>query len=475
MLHRQTKIVVTLGPSLVGAEKYGSAIQAGANVFRANFSHGTREEHAECIHQLRQLSHQLEHPIAILADLQGPKIRIASFKNSPIDLKAGETFTIDLDLAEDEGDQERVGCNYQLLAQDLRAGDRLLLDDGHLELLVEKIQGKQIVCRVILGGKLSNHKGINRFGGGLSAQALTEKDKLDLKTACELGVDYLAISFPRYASDMLEARKLLDEAGGKQIGLIAKIERAEAVENIDEILRVSDGVMVARGDLGVEIGDAEIPAVQKNIIKTARAHNKISITATQMMESMIHQSHPTRAEVSDVANAVLDGTDAVMLSAETASGAYPIEAIKAMNRICLAAEKNRLTEQNEQQLASQVQRIDHAIALASMYTATHLPISAIISLTESGSTPIWMSRIRTNIPIYAVTRRHNTEQRLCLCRGVHPIYYDATTIHMHELERAIIDTLKAKELLKEGEMVILTRGDVIGVYGFTDMMKIHRV
>jgi pyruvate kinase len=367
-----------------------------------------------------------------------------------------------------------VGIDYKELPNDVYTGDTLLLDDGRIIFHVEHVQGSEIHCLVEVGGILSNNKGINRLGGGLSAKALTEKDKQDIKTACDLKVDYIAVSFPRTAEDIKEARSLIHEAGGTA-GIIAKIERQEAVHAIDEIILASDGVMVARGDLAVEIGDAEVPGVQKNIIHRARTLDRPVITATQMMESMIHSTVPTRAEVSDVANAILDGTDAVMLSAETAVGCYPVEVIETVARICLSAEKHPRTTTSKHRLESHFLRIDEAIAMATMYTANHMNIKAIIALTESGMTPLWMSRIRSGIPIFGLSRHVRTLRKINLYRGVYPIEFDATQIERPEVNSRAVQELLNKGLVSRGDLVIITKGTSMGVHGGTNSMKIVEV
>jgi pyruvate kinase len=471
---RRTKIVVTLGPSLDDPEVLRRVISAGADVFRANFSHGTRETHEQRITMVRKIAAEHNKAVAILVDLQGPKIRIGRFKNKKVHVKEGQHFVFDTELGDDEGTEETVSLDYKDLPNDVHPGDTLLLDDGRIVMQVERIEMHRIHCKVIVEGELSNNKGINRLGGGLSAEALTDKDRSDLIEAVRLEADYIAISFPRNADDIKEARVLLKAAGGTA-GIIAKIERAEAVINIKEIISTSDAVMVARGDLGVELGDAELPAVQKNIIREARALNKPVITATQMLETMTYNTIPTRAEVSDVANAVLDGTDAVMLSQETAVGKYPDKAVAAMDRICLSAEKNLNTLPTRNSLELHFKYVDEAIAMATMYTANHLDIKAIIALTESGTTPLWMSRIKSSIPIYGLSRHATTQRRMALFRGVYPIPFDATHIDRRALNHSAVDQLQKRGILKEGDLVIITKGDLIGVHGKTNSMKIVTV
>lgn len=471
---RRTKIVVTLGPSLDDREVLKRVIAAGADVFRANFSHGSIETHEQRITAVRELANETGKAVAILADLQGPKIRIGRFKNKKVFLEEGQTFIFDTLAKDDEGTEESVSLDYKNLIHDVVQDDTLLLDDGRLVMEVQKIDQHRIVCKVIVGGELSNNKGINRLGGGLSAEALTEKDRTDLKEAVRLQADYLAISFPRNADDVKEARTLLKAAGG-HAGIIAKIERTEAVTNIEEIIKTADGVMVARGDLGVELGDAELPAVQKHIIHLARTLNKPVITATQMLESMTYNTIPTRAEVSDVANAVLDGTDAVMLSQETAVGKYPDKAVAAMHRICLSAEKAPSAKRSRHRLETHFKYVDEAIAMATMYTANHLDIKAIIALTESGTTPLWMSRVKSSIPIYGLSRHVSTQRRMALYRGVYPIPFDATHIDRRIINQSAVEELQKRGIIKEGDLVILTKGDLIGIHGKTNSMKIVTV
>ncbi|MDX2164770.1 MAG: pyruvate kinase [Gammaproteobacteria bacterium] len=475
MTLRRTKIVATLGPASSDPEMLERMILAGVDVVRVNFSHGVAGDHEARIKTIREISKKLDKEIGILADLQGPKIRVSKFKAGKVELKKDNVFVLDASLDPNVGDDKQVGIDYKNLPNDVKAGDILLLDDGRLVFKIENVDGPKIICRVEVGGILSNNKGINRQGGGLSAKALTDKDKADLITAVNLGADYIAISFPRSAEDIHEARKLIKAANGTA-GIIAKIERAEAIHVIDEIIKASDAVMVARGDLGVEIGDAELPAVQKHIINRCRALDKAVITATQMMESMIENTIPTRAEVFDVANAVLDGSDAVMLSAETATGKHPDLVIAAMSRICLSAEKQKHMRTSRHRVECEFKRVDEAIAMATMYAANHFDIAAIIALTESGSTPLWMSRIRSGIPIYALTRNIQTQRKMTLFRGVYPLYFT-----YEENDRGKVINKRAMEVLidhriiKKGDYVIITRGEHTGVAGGTNMMKIARV
>jgi len=413
-----------------------------------------------------------------MGDLQGPKIRISRFKNSAVTLVAGQPFVLSNKHPSEGGTDKIVGIDYPRLVRDCRPGDELLLDDGRVVLLVEKVDDHSVHTVVTVGGPLSNNKGINRRGGGISAPSLTKKDKTDIKFAAELELDYVAVSFPRYGRDVEQARKLVRAAGSKA-WLIAKIERAEAVvddEAIDALIKVSDGVMVARGDLGVEIGDARLVGIQKRIIQRARSHNKLVITATQMMESMINSPLPTRAEVSDVANAVLDYTDAVMLSAESATGKYPVEAVQAMARVCLGAEQESISTRSQHRLGETFTRCDETIALSSMYAANHFPgVKAIISLTESGHTPLIMSRIRSGVPIYCYTPHADTQRRAALFRGVYTVPFDASTMDPSAISDAAIGKLKSRSLLSKGDWVILTKGDSYSNSGGTNGMKILKV
>lgn len=472
---RRTKIVATLGPATDDPENLKKMIIAGVDVVRVNFSHGTKEEHAGRINAVRQCAKEHDRIVGILADMQGPKIRVARFAQGVVELAEGSAFCLDADHPKEGGNEKTVGIDYKELPRDVHPGDTLLLDDGRIVMIVQSVAGNKIHCEVVTGGKLSNNKGINRLGGGLSAGALTDKDRVDLKIAADLDVDYVAISFPRSAKDMHEARELLDKAGGTTIGTVAKIERTEAVVNIDEIILASDAVMVARGDLSVEIGDAEVPAVQKHIIRRARFHNRPVITATQMMESMIESSVPTRAEVSDVANAVLDGTDAVMLSAETAVGKHPELVIAAVSRTCLGVEKHPVATKAKYVRDQHFSRVDEAIAVATMYTANHLKISAIIALTESGATPLWMSRVRTGIPVFGFSRLPKTRAKMSLFRGVYPLDFDVTVLNRDEVNREAVSALEKRGFVKKGDLVVITKGDHMGLLGGTNAMKIVEV
>ena len=471
---RRTKIVATLGPATDDPKVLDEVICAGVDVVRINLSHGSHAEHMQRAEWVRNRAQASGRQVGLLADLQGPKIRIGKFREGSIQLAAGDLFTLDAALPLDSGDQQRVGLTFKQLPNDVARGDTLLLDDGQIVLWVNEVAGPEVRCKVVVGGKLSSNKGLNKQGGGLSAPALTDKDREDICFAAEVEADYVAVSFVRSAEDVNEARRLLREAGGKG-GILAKIERAEAVDAIEEIIDASDAIMVARGDLGVEIGDAELPAVQKHLIKLARSMNCVVITATQMMQSMIDSPIPTRAEVFDVANAVLDGTDAVMLSAETAAGRYPAKAVEAMDRVCREAEKQSEVRRSDHRLHSVFGRIDEAIAMATMYTANHLGVAAIAALTESGATPKWMSRISSGIPIYALTPHVATRRKVTLFRGVYPISFDLRGIDTVRANREVVEELLRRGAIRNDDLVIITKGDFDGREGATNVMKIVRV
>ncbi len=470
---RRTKIVATLGPATNTPEILDAIIEAGVDVVRLNFSHGDPKEHVELAETIRNRARAYGRQVGVLADLQGPKIRIARFKDDKINLEKDAEFVLDSELNSYMGDNTQVGIDYKQLPQDVKRGDTLLLDDGRIVLWVNTVEGQRVICRVVVGGELSNNKGINRQGGGLSADALTEKDKKDIITAAEMQADYIAVSFPRSAEDIHTARQLVQDAGGR-CGIIAKIERAEAIDVIDDIIKASDAVMVARGDLGVEIGDAALPPIQKKIIQRARQLNRAVITATQMMESMITNAIPTRAEVFDVANAVLDGTDAVMLSAETAVGKHPVKVIEAVDRICLESEQQREIRVSRHRIDSKFQDMDEAIAMAAMYTANHLDVKAIAALTESGKTPLWMSRMSSGIPIFAMTPHVETRRRMTLYRGVYPVSFTVSHTDHLSLNKEVIDELQRRGVVHDGDMVIITKGD-LEERGSTSALKLVRV
>ncbi|HLT27531.1 MAG TPA: pyruvate kinase [Zeimonas sp.] len=469
---RATKIVATLGPASSSPEVLERMLRAGANVVRVNFSHGTAEEHTEVVHRVREIADRIGQSVGVLADLQGPKIRIGKFKDGRIELAVGDRFVLDADC--ELGDQNRVGLDYPELVSDVNVGDILLLNDGRVTMRVDRVGARTVECTVTQGGVLSDRKGINRQGGGLSAPALTSKDMEDLKTAVRFEADFIAVSFPKNAADMYMARELMRAAGGRAL-MIAKIERYEAIGALEEILKASDGIMVARGDLAVEVGDASVPALQKRMIRMAKALNKVTITATQMMESMIESPVPTRAEVSDVANAVLDGTDAVMLSAETATGRYPVETIEAMARVCVEADRAERTPVTEAILNGTFTRIDQTIAMSALFVAHHMKVKAVVSLTQSGSTALWMSRVDSGVPIYALTPEERSRRRMCLYREVHPI---VMTYHAEEREALLLEAeerLLEAGIVEQGDLIVLTIGEPIGKSGGTNTLKIVRV
>ncbi|MEE3608731.1 pyruvate kinase [Avibacterium paragallinarum] len=460
---RRTKIVCTMGPSTDRGNNLEKIIAAGANVVRMNFSHGTPEDHIGRAQRVREIAQKLGKTVAILGDLQGPKIRVSTFKDGKIFLNVGEKFILDAELPKGEGTQESVGLDYKTLPQDVVPGDILLLDDGRVQLKVLSTEGAKVFTEVTVGGPLSNNKGINKLGGGLSADALTEKDKADIITAARIGVDYLAVSFPRSGEDLHYARKLAEEAGLKA-KIVAKVERAEAVatdEAMDDIILASDVIMVARGDLGVEIGDPELVGVQKKLIRRSRQLNRVVITATQMMESMISNPMPTRAEVMDVANAVLDGTDAVMLSAETAAGQYPSETVAAMAKVCLGAEKMPSVNVSRHRVDRTFDTIEEAVAMSAMFAANHMKgVAAIIAMTNSGHTAKLMSRISSGLPIFALSRHQETLNLCALYRGVIPVHFDQESRTIEGLKSAI-QLLKDKGYLVTGDLVLLTQGDLL--------------
>ena len=471
---RRTKIIATLGPATDESGVLEKLIAAGVDVFRLNYSHQTHNHHEKRMKEIRRLSLEYKHAVAVIADLQGPKIRIENFKSGKIQLKEGGNFKINTKLSGDSGDESQVGISYKQLANDLKVNDRLLIDDGRIVLGVLSIDNCIIDCEVITGGELTNSKGINLQGGGLSADALTNKDIEDMKHAAKIEVDFVAISFPRDAKDIKKARKMMKDCNCNA-QIIAKIERADALNHIEEIIKESDVIMIARGDLGVEVGDAALPPIQKSLIKKARDMDRAVITATQMMESMIENKIPTRAEVFDVANAVIDGTDAVMLSGETSIGHYPDEAVKSMSRICEVAEKQRSVRESDHRINQRFETISEAVAMSSMYSANHIGAKAICSLTETGGTCLWMSRISSGIPIYAFTRHTATRRRVALYRGVYPMKFDITHTDPLEANKQMIDQLIEQNVVVEGDFVIITKGDLRGKRGATNNMKIIQV
>ena len=471
---RRTKILATLGPATDAPGVLDDLVRAGVNVVRLNFSHGTPEHHAARVAAIRDAAARQGREVGILADLQGPKIRIEKFEEDKVLLRTGQEFTLVCRADAPLGDSTQVGVSYLGLVDDVHAGDTLLLDDGLMAVEVLAVEGDRIRTRVLTDGALSNRKGLNRLGGGLSLGALTDQDKQHILIAAGLGVDFIAVSFCRSAADMDEARALA-RAAGSDAFLVAKIERAEAIENLVEITVASDVVMVARGDLGVEIGDAELPGLQKKIIRTALEHNRVVITATQMLQSMVDNPIPTRAEVLDVANSVIDGTDAVMLSAETASGNYPVKAVEAMVRICLGAERQFDHDTDFEKAPRNLQAADQAIAMASMFLAEHIKVRAIIALTESGGTARYLSRFRSSVPIYGLSRHEGSRRRMAMIRDVFPIHFDSQDLPTREAARGAIRQLFESGLLSEGDSVIITSGDHMQLHGATNTLRLLKV
>ncbi|MDG6778991.1 pyruvate kinase [Thiomicrorhabdus sp. zzn3] len=474
---RRTKIVATLGPATDREGELERMIKAGVDVVRINMSHGSPEEHKARAQAVRDLAEKYDHEVGVLVDLQGPKIRIARFAEDKIFLEKGDKFALDNNVGKNDGNQHEVGLTYKNLPYDVKPGDKLLLDDGRLVFEVDNVEGERVNTTVVVGGTLSNNKGINLMGGGLSAAALTDKDKEDIITAAEIQADYLALSFPRSAEDVEYCRTLASQAG-LNCSIVSKVERAEAVaddETLDGIILASDVIMIARGDLGVEVGDAQLPALQKKMIKRARQLNRVTITATQMMETMIENAIPTRAEVFDVANAVMDGTDAVMLSGETATGKSPSLVIETMGRICQEAEKQRSTRESTHRIDESFTAIDETIAMAAMYSANHFGVKCIAALTESGNTPLLMSRISSGIPIIALTPHLETRRKVTLFRGVYPSSVDYAGLSDEEIQDSILQKIKDFGIAKEGDLIILTRGEARGLMGGTNRMEIVKV
>jgi len=470
-MNRRTKIVATLGPATDDPVAMEKLIRAGCDVVRVNFSHGDAETHSRRIRLVRSIARELDTDVAVLADLSGPKIRIDRFREGYVELESGREFTL---VAEDPtpvGDENQVGVVYLGLPDDVKPGSELLLDDGLIAMRVKRVDGRRIVCEVITSGRLYDRKGLNLRGGGLSLPGISEADEADIKLAAEWQADYVAVSFPRAAEDIERARALLRAAGGDAY-LVSKIERTEAIENLDSIIEASDAVLVARGDLGVEIGEAELPGLQKRIISTSLEHNRPVITATQMMQSMVENPIPTRAEVLDVANAVIDGTDAVMLSAETAVGKHPARVIEAMARICEGAERHVQAHIPQRRLNVRPERTDQAIAMAAMITANNVPVDAIVALTESGSTAQWLSRVRCPAPIIALSPNRASLRRMRLFQHVHPLFFSSEHYKTSEVAQAAIDRVVEAGLVRRGRRVILTLGDQMGVEGGTNVMKI---
>jgi len=473
---RRTKIVATIGPATDDPAVLADMMRAGLDVARLNASHGKQSDHLRRLEMIREAARQTGRCIGVLMDLGGPKIRIDGFREGRVTLVEGQPFAVDASLGPQDGTIDEVGTAYKNLPKDVAAGDTLLLADGMIVLDVLAVKGSRIETTVRVGGELSDRKGLNRQGGGISAPALSEKDRDDIRFAAQHGIDYIAVSFARDAADIELARTLVRAAGG-EARIVAKIERQEAVANLSEIIEASDVVMVARGDLGVEMGYAELTGLQKTIIHQTRGKNRVVITATQMMESMIQNPSPTRAEVSDVANAVMDGTDAVMLSAETAAGRYPVKAVEAMAQVIVGAEKYQLQHSRMRHRSEgYFKGTEEAIAMAVMYTANHLKVRAIVALTETGATPLWMSRIRSDIPIHAFTRHEATRRRVTIYRGVNPVIFDVPGLDTPErLYRSIFARLLELQLVKKGDLLILTKGELSGVQGGTNSMQILKV
>ncbi len=473
---RATKIVATLGPASSSPEVLERLIRAGVDVVRLNFSHGTAQDHIDRATLVREVAKKVGKEVAIMADLQGPKIRVGKIEGGKTMLVAGEKLVLDAAWTE-LGTSARVGLDYKELPRDVRPGDTLLLNDGLLRLTVDSVRGEEVHTTVVVGGELSNNKGINKAGGGLTAPALTAKDMDDIRVAMSFQCEYLAVSFPKNATDMEMARQLANVAGEQwrhKPQLIAKIERSEAIPQLEAILKASDGIMVARGDLAVEVGNAAVPALQKRMIKMAREMDRITITATQMMESMIVNPVPTRAEVSDVAIAVLDGTDAVMLSAETAAGRYPVETIEIMATICVEAERAEEISLDASFTNKTFARIDQSIAMAALFTAYHLGCKAILALTESGSTALWMSRHKIHVPIFGLTSQVQTQRRMAIYRNVRPMLMPNFADRDEALKEAEL-LLVQGGVLKPGDTYAITCGEPMGYPGGTNMMKVGRV
>jgi len=471
---RRTRILATLGPATDAPGVLEALLRAGVDVVRLNFSHGGAEDHARRAGEVRRIAEDLGREVGILADFQGPKIRVEKFANGPVQLRQGDAFTLDCRADAPPGDATRVGMSYLGLVHDVAIGDVLLLDDGLIALRVTGIDGDAIRTEVMTDGVLSDRKGLNRLGGGLSLDALSAKDRADIVHAAKIGVDFMAISFCRSAKDMHEARKLA-RAAGSHAALVAKIERAEAIDNLGPIINASDAVMVARGDLGVEIGDAELPGLQKKIIRETLAHNKVVITATQMLQSMVEHPIPTRAEVLDVANSVIDGTDAVMLSAETASGAHPLKSVEAMVRICLGAERQFEPDTDFEKAERNLTKADQAIAMATMFLTEHIKVRAVIVLTETGGTARFLSRYRSSVPIYGLSRHADARRRMAMMRDVFPVAFDSRGLPPRDAARAAVRLLFDRGQLGEKDKVIFTSGDTMELRGATNTLRLLEV
>jgi pyruvate kinase len=479
---RRTKIVATIGPASRRPETLERLVQAGVNVFRLNFSHGTHDEHLEVIRSVREIAARLHRPIALLQDLSGPKIRTGKVKDGEVQLVKGARLAITTDLSV-EGTAELISTTYELLPRDVAAGDQVLLDDGNLELRVTGIADGRVLCEVVDGGRLRSNKGMNLPGVMLSTPALTEKDRRDLVFGVQHRVDYVAMSFVRRAEDVLEAKSLV-KAMGEATPVIAKIEKPEAVENLDAILAASDGVMVARGDLGVEIGTEDVPIVQKRIIAAANAAGRVVITATQMLESMIENPRPTRAEASDVANAILDGTDAVMLSGESAVGKYPVETVETMARIADYTEEHGMGSIRPRR--ADLRRTDlfpgppgpgtpitRSLTRVAASVAEELGCKLIMAFTESGITARLVSSHRPRVPVVAVTHDDRVYRRLALWWGVVPVKSEFVE-NSDDLLAAGEERLRARGLVQKGDMILMLSGHSIAAAA-TNMLRVHTV
>jgi pyruvate kinase len=474
-LHRRrTRILATLGPATDPPGMLDALLRAGVDVVRLNFSHGDPAAQVARAQAVREAARRVGVEVGILADLPGPKLRIECFADGRVQLKAGERFDLVARADAPPGTAREVGISYLGLPDDVRAGDTLLLDDGMVQLQVQRIEGERIVTTVLNDGALSDRKGLNRLGGGLSLGALTARDRELIAVAAQLGADFIAVSFCRNAADMEEARAIA-RSHGSDAALCAKIERAEAIENLAEIIDASDTVMVARGDLGVEIGDAELPGLQKKIIRESLARSRVVITATQMLQSMVDSPIPTRAEVLDVANAVIDGTDAVMLSQESAAGHYPLKAVEAMARICIGAEKQFEMDTDFEQAQRDLQRADQAIAMAAMFLSEHIGVRAIVAMTESGGTARYLSRFRSNVPIFGLSRHAGARRRMALMRDVFPVAFDSRGLATREAAREALKSLFDAGLLAEGDRVVFTSGDHMEHHGATNTLRLLQV
>ena len=469
---RKTKIVCTMGPNLFEKHLIAPLMKAGMNVARFNFSHGTYETHQHYYDEVCRIRDELGLPVATMLDTKGPEIRVRSFKNGRVTLQNGQLFTLTTD--EVEGDEERVSITYKELPQDIAVGSSILIDDGLIGMQVERIDGADIVCRVLNGGVVSNNKGVNIPNAHLSMPFISEKDHQDILFAIKNGYDFIAASFTRCADDIMQIRHILQENNCHTINIIAKIENMEGVENIDEILRVVDGVMVARGDLGVEVALEDVPSLQKKLIQRGIAAGKPVITATQMLDSMIKNPRPTRAEATDVANAIYDGTSAIMLSGESAVGAYPVEAVETMVRIALRAEADMDYIRRFSRDTSASTDVTNAISHATVTSAHDLNASAIITVTKSGSTARILSRYRPACVIVGCTTEKHVWRQLALSWGTVPLMI-AEESNTDDLFEHAVDAAVQNGLVHDGELVVLTAGVPLGISGTTNLMKVHVV